>query len=101
MKYLLAFLLVTPAWAQTTTYVYTGQYMTGTLTGTPVLGYVPTVLTGTVTLSQPLADNQANQVVTPTSYNFDAEYLNSEGVNELPNSPPPIVFRSRQSMVQL
>jgi hypothetical protein len=80
---LLAFLAF-PAFGQETTYVYSGA----TLTTTKHSGRYyppPTQITGSVTLSAPLVDNQVNQLVVPVDYEFNgnsmlaSSWLNQEG----------------------
>ena len=75
MKYLaLLCLLASSAYAQQTTYTYSGAPMSGTLTGQDN-GEDYTILGGTVVLASPLAPNQANQNVVPVSFNFQGDNL--------------------------
>jgi hypothetical protein len=70
MKWLLIILALTtlPAFGQVTL-DYTGQIMTGTLTGVGVPA-LSTQISGDVILAQALDPNEINQIVTPTTYNF-------------------------------
>ena len=69
MKTLIALLLLASTAHAQQTWDYTGSIMTGTQTG---IGESPTPvqITGDMVLAQALNPNQANQIVTPTSFNF-------------------------------
>jgi len=92
-----ALALPEPVFAQQTTYTYTGAPLTPTLVvmggNAPQPPTGPQQITGTVTLAAPLAPNQANQIVTPVSYQFDNDIiLTSTWISTAQPTPPPAVF---------
>jgi hypothetical protein len=61
-------LLASVVRAQVTTYDYTGNLLSETSSGVSVL--TPLYLSGNLVLSNPLNPNEANQIVTPLSFDF-------------------------------
>jgi hypothetical protein len=90
MKVLLSLLLLLPsiAFAQVTTYNYTGQPLMVTAAGPDMSSGQPKEIAGTITLAAPLAPNAANQVVTPISYEFNGIALPNPA--DWTNGAPPI-----------
>jgi hypothetical protein len=81
---LMFFLFAAPAFGQATTYVYSGSPLAYTITGNYPPSLVLAYLTGYVILAQPLDPNQANQVVTPTFYDYNVLETTE------PFGPPPV-----------
>lgn len=87
MKTLIFCLLLSSVAMAQETLDYTGQTLTGTLTGgtqpEPILQ-----ITGNIVLAQALNPNEANQVVTPESYYFVNPLLSNLVITNVDGAPP-------------